>query len=178
MGPLFRGGLTDSHRNNGPFLFGANTMPTLEEMQAWLAGDDETAYGESLEVRNRVDPRAMRDRKEPDGIPDDVCFVCEGRGIQETSGDTCGVCGGTGGARPRGGVDMERMAAASGRKYTVSTDGKDAVLRFGKFKGESVSELARSLSGKGYLSWILGKEFPDELHDIIKLYGITKKRGT
>ena len=116
-------------------------MPTLEEMRAWLAGDDETSYGESLEVRK---------------------------------------CGGTGNAAPsthEGGVDLERMAAASGKKYTVSTDGRDAVLRFGKFKGDSVSDLAKSISGKGYLGWVLEKDFPDELHDIIKLYGIHPKRG-
>jgi hypothetical protein len=154
-------------------------MPSLEEMRAWLSGDSETAYGESLEIRNKVDPRKMK-RKRKDGLPpDDLCFVCEGRGIQQTSGDSCGACGGTGTMKPSefegGGVDLERMAAASGRKYTISMDGKDAVLRFGKFKGQKVSDLAKSISGKGYLGWMLTKEFPDELVDIIKLYGVAPK---
>lgn len=155
-------------------------MPTLEEMRLWLAGDSETTYGESLEARNKLDLKKMRDKKGEAGSspPEGVCFVCEGSGIQATSGDACRLCKGTGNAEPSppGGVDLERMAASSGKKYSLSRDGRDAVLLFGKHKGDSISELAKSISGKGYLRWILEKDFDAELHEIIKLYDIETKR--
>lgn len=63
-------------------------------------------------------------------------------------------------------VDLEKMTVRSAR-YTVSTDGRDAVLNFGKHKGKTLSLLALS-SDASYLDWILGQEFPEELKGIVR----------
>lgn len=68
-------------------------------------------------------------------------------------------------AKKRAGKPTHPVFKHSGR-YTVSDDGHDALLKFGKHKGNSISELAKSNSG--YLNWMLGQEFPEELKDIIK----------
>jgi len=50
-------------------------------------------------------------------------------------------------------------------KYTISEDGCDAVLNFGKHAGASVSHLART--EPGYLRWMQGEDFPPDLMDVI-----------
>lgn len=67
------------------------------------------------------------------------------------------------------GVNLDKMKAAAAkhdRRYTVSIDGTDAMLFFGKFKGWSISNLANN--EKGYLRWMLEQEFPSPLQDVIK----------
>jgi len=47
-------------------------------------------------------------------------------------------------------------------------DGNDAVLLFGAQKGKKISDLISSAEGKNYLIWIMEKEFPKELQDLIR----------
>jgi len=46
--------------------------------------------------------------------------------------------------------------------------GDDAILNFGeKFKGCKVSSMIKTNEGKNYLTWIMQKDFPKELQEII-----------
>lgn len=74
------------------------------------------------------------------------------------------------GPEPGGSVntdDWREVAATSGH-YSVSLDGGDALLQFGKNAGRCVSELAESDEGRGYLRWMLQEEFVDEIHGIVR----------
>jgi hypothetical protein len=65
------------------------------------------------------------------------------------------------------GLNLEKARHMHNRRhYTISTDGEDAVLNFGKHKGSKLSELAESRAGRGYLRWILQNDFPKELQDL------------
>lgn len=46
--------------------------------------------------------------------------------------------------------------------------GEDAVINFGdKFKGCKISQMIKTNEGKNYLMWIMQKDFPKELQEII-----------
>ncbi len=71
---------------------------------------------------------------------------------------------------PGGSVDTDdwREVAATSGQYSVSLDGGDALLQFGKNAGKCVSELAESDEGRGYLRWMLQNEFVDEILGIVR----------
>jgi len=55
-----------------------------------------------------------------------------------------------------------------GRKqYKVSTDGQDALLLFGKYKGELLRDVVEH--DPAYLRWLVGSDFPEELRDIAQV---------
>lgn len=56
-----------------------------------------------------------------------------------------------------------------GRFLGVESDGEpDAILQFGKYKGQKVSHLVvESPESRDYLRWVTGEEFPEELKEII-----------
>lgn len=61
-------------------------------------------------------------------------------------------------------------------KLTTGKDGSpDAVLNFGKYKGQAVSDMARDSAGYGYLVWMTGQDFPSALMEVVKQH--TAKRG-
>jgi hypothetical protein len=69
----------------------------------------------------------------------------------------------------KAGVDLDKMKAATAKhdpRYTVSINGEDAVLNFGKNKGYNVSSLVET--DPQYLRWMLTQEFPPPLVDVIK----------
>lgn len=73
-------------------------------------------------------------------------------------------------SRP-GGVDAEKMARnRKDHRYTVSMDGADAVLNFGKHKGLRISDLAKTDEGRSYMLWLLkeGMGFGEDLLGIIR----------
>jgi hypothetical protein len=52
------------------------------------------------------------------------------------------------------------------QKYKISSDGQDALLKFGKHTGKTVSSVARK--DPGYLEWILNGDFDAPLKDVAK----------
>ncbi len=62
-----------------------------------------------------------------------------------------------------------RVVNALSGHYSVSLDGKDALLNFGKHAGMRVSELAADADGRSYLDWILKSDFVNELLGIVKV---------
>jgi len=64
--------------------------------------------------------------------------------------------------------DIKKMKEKERPKLYEMVDGNDAVLLFGAQKGKKISELIESVEGKNYLIWILEKEFPDELQNLIR----------
>jgi hypothetical protein len=74
----------------------------------------------------------------------------------------------------KGGVDMSKMESKRKRppgsksgKYTISADGRDALLLFGKHNGEHVSTLAKDHDHKSYLKWIISTgDFDGDLMEI------------
>lgn len=53
-------------------------------------------------------------------------------------------------------------------KYTILDGGADARLEFGRHGGSKVSDMARDGDAKGYLRWMQGKDFPDDIQAIIR----------
>jgi uncharacterized protein (DUF3820 family) len=69
----------------------------------------------------------------------------------------------------RVGVNLDKMRAANAKydpRYSVSVDGTDAKLNFGKHNGRLVSDLANK--EVGYLNWMMGQEFPEPLMDVVR----------
>ncbi len=63
-------------------------------------------------------------------------------------------------------ANTERRTSKGG-KYSISADGCDAVLLFGKHNGESVSTLSQDRDARGYLTWIVRDgEFDADLVEI------------
>jgi hypothetical protein len=61
----------------------------------------------------------------------------------------------------------ERSAApASLRQYKLNKQGTDAVLMFGKHKGEQLSFVVKK--DPSYMNWILENAFPGELKDVVR----------
>jgi len=70
-----------------------------------------------------------------------------------------------------GALDHERIKNKRGKnskRYTVAITGLDATLHFGKNEGSSISDLAKTLSGRGYLDYILKEFQDDELKEIVR----------
>lgn len=65
------------------------------------------------------------------------------------------------------GVDLEKISAKPSGRYTISMDGKDAVINFGKHKGKTLTSLAAG-PDRSYLDWMLNEGFPDDLKNVIK----------
>jgi hypothetical protein len=60
--------------------------------------------------------------------------------------------------------DIEEIDSTS--LYVVV--GNDAIINFGeKFKGCKISAMMKTNEGKNYLAWIMQKDFPKELQEII-----------
>lgn len=60
----------------------------------------------------------------------------------------------------------ERKKKAIVGKYTISIDGKDAMIEFGKHKGTPLSDIAKI--DRTYLKWMLTEEFPRDLKDVCR----------
>lgn len=70
-----------------------------------------------------------------------------------------------------------RIVNATSGQYSISLDGKDALLQFGKWGGSRVSELAADSDGRSYLQWMLEQDFVAEILEIVRrnLVGVTVK---
>lgn len=66
-------------------------------------------------------------------------------------------------------LDHERLLLEKQRvvKYIVTKDGTDAMLMFGRFKGQRLSQMTRSPEGMSYMQWMLTQSFPQELRDVV-----------
>jgi hypothetical protein len=78
---------------------------------------------------------------------------------------------------------LEMIEAAPVKKtkdarYTISTDGKDATLHFGKHRGSRISDLVKREDTKGYLRWLISpaNSFPEDLVDVTRrILGVKPK---
>ena len=59
----------------------------------------------------------------------------------------------------------ERATGVIDGRFTISGDGKDAILHFGKHKNRALSELIKT--HPGYLDWIMREDFPASIKDVI-----------
>lgn len=117
-------------------------MPSLEEIRQWLQGEDVDGLpSRSLAWAPRVSTAK--------GKPSRMSLAERYRKRRDEI---------------KAGKGIGNILGHGGR-YTINIDGDDAVLKFGKHKGKSISELANSQSG--YLDWILRQEFPEELKDVV-----------
>jgi len=64
------------------------------------------------------------------------------------------------------------------RKFTWNDQG-EAVFTFGKYNGRSLQETVAERDGRGYLEWMLGKDFSEEVKGILReaLAGVFPRRG-
>lgn len=53
-------------------------------------------------------------------------------------------------------------------KFVISSEGDDALLQFGKFRGGRISELVNTARGRTYLNWIMRHEFPEDLKEVCR----------
>lgn len=59
-----------------------------------------------------------------------------------------------------------KYAGREEKRYKISADGKDALLKFGVHRGKSLSVLA--VSEPSYVTWLLSQDFPEELKDVAR----------
>lgn len=64
-------------------------------------------------------------------------------------------------------VDLEKMSSR-GARYTVSMDGTDATLHFGRHKGKTLSVMVNDKDGRDYMRWMLKQDFPKELSQLVQ----------
>ena len=64
------------------------------------------------------------------------------------------------------------------RRKFLWNDEDEAVFTFGKYKNQSLNEVCKDQRGRGYLEWMLGKDFNEEVKDILRsaLDGVFPKR--
>ncbi len=54
------------------------------------------------------------------------------------------------------------------RRKFLWNDSEEAVFTFGKYKNQSLNEVCKDQKGRGYLEWMLGKDFNEEVKDILR----------
>ncbi|KKN12963.1 hypothetical protein LCGC14_1011160 [marine sediment metagenome] len=116
-------------------------MGSKQEMKDWLRGKDGTSYGKRI--------GAPKPKPEPE--PEPKLLVLDSLNASAPT------------------ADWNIVYAESGQ-FSVSPDGTDALLSFGKYDGARVSELAADHDGRGYLTWILGRDFHAGLLDVVRKY--------
>ncbi len=64
------------------------------------------------------------------------------------------------------------------RRKFLWDDEDEAVFTFGKYKNQSLNAVCKDQRGRGYLEWMLGKDFNEEVKDILRsaLDGVFPKR--
>jgi hypothetical protein len=83
-----------------------------------------------------------------------------------------------GGSKPTGATDPwdadppapppARTGGHGGGKWTLTDDGRDATLHFGKHNGQQISAMALDSEARGYLKWMLGADFPADLLAVVR----------
>lgn len=64
------------------------------------------------------------------------------------------------------------------RRKFIWSENDEALFTFGKYKDQSLQEVCTDQRGRGYLEWMLGKDFNEEVKDILRsaLDGVFPKR--
>ena len=64
------------------------------------------------------------------------------------------------------------------RKFVWNDEG-EAVFTFGKYQGSSLNKVVSDGSGRGYLEWMLGKDFSEEIKGLLReaLDGVFPRKG-
>jgi uncharacterized protein (DUF3820 family) len=115
-------------------------MPTSEELLKWFSGESVEGMPENRPVKKSKKSKIDRKRSL---TPEEI-------------------------ARSAG-IDLDKLMKPSNNlswRFTISTDGTDALLKFGKHKGKTVSKIYEE--DPHYLNWILRSDFPEELKDVIR----------
>jgi hypothetical protein len=67
-----------------------------------------------------------------------------------------------------GNVDTSKMVrGVADHRYTISMDGADATLHFGKWKGHRLSDMAKVPEGRSYMDWMLKEGFGADIKDVV-----------
>ncbi|MDX2475631.1 MAG: hypothetical protein QNL91_18220, partial [Candidatus Krumholzibacteria bacterium] len=53
------------------------------------------------------------------------------------------------------------------RKFIWNDEGQ-AVFTFGKYQGQAINVVVADPRGRGYLEWMLGKDFSEEINGILR----------
>ncbi len=53
------------------------------------------------------------------------------------------------------------------RQYTIAMDGSDALIKFGKYKGQSLTQIVER--DPAYMNFILENDFPRALKDVVRV---------
>lgn len=61
------------------------------------------------------------------------------------------------------------------RYFQESDDGKQLIVKFGKYKGNPIEVMLFDVK---YTDWVLSSKFPDEVKDIIRQYMVADNNGT
>ena len=123
-------------------------MPSLAEIRRWLRGEQAEGLPDLATVTAKP-----------------LAYAATSAAESESEDDAAAAAKA---ARMKKMVESAKRARYVG-KYKVATDGRDAMLMFGRFKGASVSEVASTSDGIGYLNWMRTKaeDFPSDLIDVI-----------
>lgn len=73
-------------------------------------------------------------------------------------------------AEPRNEVAKPALERGQPRrgKYKLNFEGTDALLQFGQFRNECLSEMVKTKRGRVYLRWILEHDFDEDLKRICR----------
>lgn len=108
------------------------------------------------------------------------CSNCYGTGEEPFTKAKCEICNGEGVVEFDVRKDRKALAKrltqikkSSGR-YKINATGDNAILKFGKHKGRSLTQIADRGSAL-YLEWLLKQPFPDDLKDVCRY--VLRKSG-
>ena len=149
-------------------------MPTIQELRRWLKGEDVQGL-----PKNK---HQLEIKPNPFNHPAEKCNKCHGTGVLVYK--PCRYCSGEGWKPKSKSVNQmlvelknrHRVNKSKRAYYTISVDGKDAILGFGKYINHSVSDLASFEDGREYLRWMRTGEFDPELMEICE-YQLRRNNG-
>jgi hypothetical protein len=107
------------------------------------------------------------------------CSDCDGKGTVWANGEvftgerTCVTCRGEGYISIHTPKDKNGLASRikskvnSAGRYTISTSGDNALLKFGKHNGKMLTQIVEE-GNRSYLEFILKETFPEELKDVCR----------
>lgn len=127
------------------------TGKSIEQIRNWLAG--QTVEG----LPHRELPRLETpdEAKRNDDDEDDLVGELTGRKKMKVTTHHTGVGDGTVGNKRRG-------------RFEERDGGKDALLKFGRYEGRLLSDLAKT--DQEYLRWLIKEDFPESLKAIVRLH--------
>ena len=152
-------------------------MPTLNELRAWFQGDNsvDDVSKDDVPKKKKTEDNDEKDTFKKIFQSDDGEEILD-EIFKETEPEPEGLIGSSTTwlasdiSKKETGISKSKMKKKVKTlwnvNYSIETDGKDALLLFGKHKGSLLTDIVEDNSG--YLTWMLDQPFPSDLLEVVE----------